>query len=70
MKKVRYVYLFLLGKYYDSPNVVRTFSSMDKALDAVPQTFREKTSMSTDSLYYAEDNRTKKWLKIVKKNLE
>lgn len=70
MTKGRYAYLFLEGKYYDSPNVVRIFSSIEKALNAVPKTFRENTSICTDSLYYAENNKTKKWLKITRKRLE
>lgn len=68
--KVRFVYLYKSGRYYDSPEIVRIFSSMEKALNAVPKTFRENTSISIKDMYYAENNKSKKWLKITRMKLE
>jgi hypothetical protein len=71
MTKERYVYLFQTGRFYDTPDIVKAFSNLARALKAVPKTFKEKHEIG--SYYYShyfENKRSRKWLTIKKMKLE
>jgi hypothetical protein len=71
MKKERCIYLFQTGRYYDSPDVVRIFSSLAKALKAVPKTFKEQPDVTSYyHSHYFNNKRSRKWLTIKKMKLE
>ena len=56
------VAIFQIGKYYDSPDIIKVFSSFDKAMEHVPKGFKQIQVLG--SYYYAENKRRGEWLSI------
>lgn len=63
------VAIFESGNYWDVSNIVRVFSSIEKAMENVPSGFEKRKNFSLEYLYY-EDEINKKWLNIKEYEVE
>ena len=63
------VAIFEIGNYHDSPDIVRVFSSVEKAIENIPSGFEKRKNFSLEYLYY-EDEINKKWLNIKEYEVE
>lgn len=62
------VAIFEIGDYYDNPDIVRVFSSVEKAIENVPSIFKErKVSLF---LHYYENKTNERWLNIKEYEVE
>lgn len=61
------VAIFESGNYWDVSDIVRVFSSTEKAIENIPPEFKEIESFSK---YYYEDKVNEKWLVIKEYKVE
>lgn len=60
--------IFEIGDYHDSPDIVRVFASIEKAIENVPYGFKELQDFPF--YYYYENEINEKWLSIKEYEVE
>jgi len=70
---MKHIVIFEIGEWHEGADITRVFSSTKKAMEYIPKGFKEivLTNLFIKGFdYYAENGRSKKWLKIQRYNVE
>lgn len=62
------VAIFEIGNYYDNPDIVRVFSSVEKAVENIPFGFKERQDFPF--YHYYENKTNERWLNIKEYEVE
>jgi hypothetical protein len=66
------VYIFEIGSYWDTPDVTKVFGSLEYAMSHIPKGFKElkQWGCETSKEYYAQNEKSRRWLKITPHEVE
>ena len=64
--------IFEIGDFYDTPDIIRVFSSVAKAKENIPSGFKELQDFPSSHLssHHYEDGNKKRWLSIKEYEVE
>ena len=65
---MKHIVIFEIGRFHETADITRVFSSMKKAVVCIPKGFKEIKIAGYD--YYAEDKRRNKWLRLQQYKVE
>lgn len=60
--------IFEIGNYHDDPDIIRVFSSVEKAIENIPSEFKEIQDFPF--YHYYEDETNERWLSIEEYEVE